>query len=240
MNPAPRKNIRAVIALLKRKGYKINERPNELNIVGVRKDTTIPNQFDDRMYVFWKDDKNKWEGKFYTITTDPGTYWLDNPMMPQGTAILKEGQYVDSHKIRLHDGRYEALGQEGPVTVIRDYDRDAVLDFNNGREETGSRFGINIHRAKKSGTTQTIDKYSAGCQVFSNADDFEDFMKLARKDRDLYGNKFTYTLIDERAYNRTLKRRTLYVVGGVLITVAGWSLVRAMSDKSILPKFTKN
>ena len=102
-------------------------------------------------------------------------------MMPQGTAILKAGQYIDSHKIRLHDGRYEALGQNGPVTVIRDYDRDAVLDFNNGREETGSKFGINIHRAKSKGTTRTIDKYSAGCQVFSNADDFDDFMKLARK-----------------------------------------------------------
>ena len=236
MNPAPRKNIRAVIALQKRKGYKIFERPYELNIVGVRKDTTVPNQFDDRLYVFWKDDKNKWEGKYYTITTDPGTYWLKNPSMQKGTAILKEGQYKDSHKIRLHDGRYEALGQQNPVTVIRDYDRNAVLDFNNGKEDTG-KFGINIHRASSSGKTKTIDRYSAGCQVFSDIKDFDDFMKLARKSRDLYGNNFTYTLIDERAYNRTIKRRTLYVVGGVLVGIAGWSLIRATMDKSIIPKF---
>ena len=67
--------------------------------------------------------------------------------------------------------------------------------------------------------------------------DFDDFMKLARKSRDLYGNNFTYTLIDERAYNRTIKRRTLYVVGGVLVGIAGWSLIRATMDKSIIPKF---
>ena len=59
MKPAPRKNIKAVLSLLKRNGYKIYDKPYELNIVGVRKDTTLPNQFDDRLYVIWKNDKNK-------------------------------------------------------------------------------------------------------------------------------------------------------------------------------------
>jgi hypothetical protein len=35
--------------------------------------------------------------------------------------------------------------QSKPITVLRDYDRNAILDFWNGKPETGM-FGINIHR----------------------------------------------------------------------------------------------
>jgi hypothetical protein len=45
-------------------------------------------------------------------------------------------------------------------------------------------------------------------------------MDLARKHKSLYGNKFTYTLIDERAYNRKLKRYGAYAIGiGVLALI---------------------
>ena len=201
MKVAENKTIRGALALMKFKGYKVNERPYELNILGVRKNSTIPNKFDDKLYAFWKDDKGKWEGKYYNITTDPGTYWLNNPMNPQGTAIIKEGQYIDSHELGLHRGQYKALVQKNPVSVIRDYDRNAILDFYNGKEQKGL-FGINIHRANSKGTTKSIDKYSAGCQVFENADDFENFLGLAEKHKDLYGNKFTYTIVDEREIGR--------------------------------------
>lgn len=211
------KNIRALLALMKRKGYSINEKPYQLNIVGVRNSSTKPNAFDDTLYVFWKDDNGKWIGKFYTITTDPGTYYLNNPLSNLGAAILKEGQYVDAYQIGLHRGEYKALVQRKPVTVIRDYDRNAILDFNNGREETGL-FGINIHRAGSKGNTINVDKWSAGCQVFQNADDFANFLSLADKHEKLYGNKFTYTLVDERAYNRMLRRRGIYLIAGIGVT----------------------
>ena len=95
-----------------------------------------------------------------------------------GAAILKNGQYIDAYKIGLHRGEYKALIEQKPVTVIRDYDRNAVLDFNNGKQETGN-FGINIHRAGSKGTTINVDKWSAGCQVFENAEDFAKFLVLA-------------------------------------------------------------
>ena len=230
MELTKRKNIRALLALMRRKGYVIYDKPYQLNIVGVRNDSTIPNSFDDTLYVFWKDDSGKWKGKFYNITTDPGTYWLNNPENPQGTAILKEGQYVNSHQIGLHRGRYKALVQRSPVTVLRDYDRNAVLDFANGKEDTGL-FGINIHRASAVGTTKTIDKYSAGCQVFENADDFAEFLSLADKHNQLYGNNFTYTLVDERAYNRMLKRRGVYIIGSVLAIGAGYFIYKWYTKK---------
>lgn len=230
MDLAKKKNIRALIRLLKSKGYKLFERPNELNIVGIRKDTDVPNKFDDTLYVFWKNSSNAWEGKSYNITTDPGTFWLKNPMAVDGTAILKEGQYENAYKLGLHRGEYKALVQQKPVTVIRDYDRNAILDFNNGKETTGL-YGINIHRSSATGTSQNVDKWSAGCQVFENGQDFKNFIDLAEKHNSLYGNNFTYTLVDERAYNRMLKRRGLYVAITLGIGVAGYFIYKKYFKK---------
>ena len=224
------KSIRTLIKALKQKDYKVFEEPYKLNIIGVRKDSSESNKFDDKIYTFWKDDKGKWEGKFWAATTDPGTYYLKNPMSNLGAAILKEGQYIDGWKFGKHKGQYDALTQNKPVTVFRDYDRNAVLDFNNGREETG-QFGINIHKAGKD--SSDIGQWSAGCQVFQKSDDFADFMQLVRKQREKYGDKFTYTLIDERAYNRAIKRYGAYLIGGVIAVAAIWVGFRTFKNKSI-------
>ena len=206
-------------SILRSYGYQLNTRPYELNIVGVRSNSVEANQFDDKIYVFYKTDNINWETHEYPATTDPGTFWLQNPMNEQGTAILAEGQYVNAYQIGLHRGIYKALVQTGaPVTIIRDYDRNAVLDFYNGNYITGY-FGINIHRADKDGSTFSVSKYSAGCQVFQNADQFEEFLKMCDYHRELYGNYFTYTLIDQRAKWRAWLR---YISVGVvsLIVVA--------------------
>ena len=202
--------IRTLLGVLKSKGYRIYSKPYQLNIVGRRTDTTKANSFDDWIYIFYTNSDDDWEGYKAPATTDAGTYWLEKPMQSQGTALLKGGQYVDTYQIDKHRDKYYAVTQRlKPVVVIRDYDRNNVLDFNNGREETGM-FGINIHKANASGTTKTIDKYSAGCQVFANADDFNEFMEMAYKQKELYGNKFTYTLIDERTYNKR-RRKTIVI-----------------------------
>jgi len=205
--------IKKIKQLAKDKGYIIYDEPYRLNIWGFRANTEKPNSFDDELHVFTnvaKTGKPNWAYLVFKITTDPGTYWLQNPMNPKGTAILKAGQYKDVYRIDKHRGKYYALCQRnGKVTVVRDYDRDAVLDFYNGREQTGM-FGINIHRARKTGETYKIDRYSAGCQVFKNANDFNFFMKMCEVHRKLYGNKFTYTLIDQRMEFRSkLKKITI-------------------------------
>jgi hypothetical protein len=115
---AKTKNIRAIIRLLKSKGYKLFERPYELNIVGIRKDNNIPNKFDDTLYAFWKTDSGSWEGKYYTITTDPGTYWLKNPMSGMGAAILKEGQYVDAYKYGIECNNDKVKSDLYPLKLI--------------------------------------------------------------------------------------------------------------------------
>ncbi|HOZ86804.1 MAG TPA: hypothetical protein PL029_03550, partial [Bacteroidia bacterium] len=164
-------------ALLRMKRFKLFTRLNELNIVGLRSKSNIPNRFDDELHVFYKVSPVKWQYHVFKITTDPGTYWLKNPMAPKGTAILAEGQYLNTWTLGLHKGQYKALVQVKPLSVLRDYDRNAVLDFYNGQKFTGM-FGIDIHRANKVGVTKTVDRNSAGCQVFENAADFDVFLKL--------------------------------------------------------------
>lgn len=225
--------IKRLKKIAKEKGFTIYTEPFKLNIWGFRANTQVPNVFDDEMHVFTNISQTKiakWAYLVFKITTDPGTYWLKNPMNSQGTAILKAGQYLDAYKIDKHRNKYYALCQRlKKVTVIRDYDRDAVLDFNNGKEATGM-FGINIHRALKTGSTYLVNKFSAGCQVFKNAQDFDFFMKLCEVHKKIHGNKFTYTLVDKRMESRQ-KLKTI-TIGSILITLAlgGYFFVTHKND----------
>ncbi len=203
--------IKAIKQLAKEKGYVISEKPHYLNIWGFRANNKTANSFDDQIHVFTVVESAQnpvWAYWVFKCTTDPGTFWLRNPDQPQGTAILHPGQYINSHGIGLHRGKYTALVQIGRLKVIRDYNRDNVLDFNNGKVVNGL-YGINIHHASKHGSTLRVEKYSAGCQVFKNINDFDFFMGLCQKHRKLYGNKFTYTLIDKQMeYITNLKQNT--------------------------------
>lgn len=211
--------------IAKRKGFVIYDKPYQLNIWGIRSRNEKPNRFDDELHVFYVEGDQserklgfgfkKWMHYVFPITTDPGTYWLNNPMNPQGTAMLAPGQYRDTYKIDLHRGKYYALCQRlNKVKVLRDYNRDAILDFQNGTPDQGM-FGINIHRARKSGSTYTVDNHSAGCQVFKRAKDFDLFMRLCEVHRGIYGNQFTYTLIDQRMEFKAILRRTAMSVIGL-------------------------
>lgn len=205
---------------MKSKGYRLFEKPYELNIVAYRSKYIRSNRFDDEIHVFYKNDLGKWAYHVFPATTDPGQYWLDNPMHPQGTAFLKKGQYMNAYAIGLHRGIYEAVVQVDDVTVIRDYDRKGIFNwFESSLPDTG-KFGINIHRARQSGTVKTIDDFSAGCLVFANTSDYDFFMKLAKIHSNLYGNRFTLTLVDfrdERRRNLSLAAWTSMIASSVAV-----------------------
>lgn len=216
-------------AILNSQSYEVYVKPYQLNIVGLRSKNTNANSFDDEIHVFYRTEKGDWNYHSYKATTDPGTFWLNNPSYTQGTAILAQGQYKDAYAIGLHRGKYEALRQVKPVTVIRDYNRDSLLDFNNGTQEIGI-FGINIHKAESDGTTKYIDKYSAGCQVFQNAGDFNQFMDLCERHKSLYGNAFTYTLIDFRAVRRITWKRVIAASAAAAAITLGFVISDLYND----------
>jgi hypothetical protein len=173
-----------------------------VNIIGIRNSDTngrVTNKFDDTMTISYMDNDMEWQYNEYNCTTDPGDDWVDNPMLEKGVAILRPGQYPKSHKIRLHGGKYTALGQQNNVKVYRDANKDGVYDYNEDTVDEGL-FGINIHRATAlSGKTSTyIDKWSAGCQVIASNDDWHEFLNICQEARSEWSNNFTYTLIESK------------------------------------------
>ena len=190
-------------AAVKAKGYvwfeDSNNKGYDVNIVGIRNEETkgrVTNAFDDHITISYKDYEGCWQFHCYKCTTAPGTHWVENIMRKEGVAVLKEGQYRKSHKIRLHAGKYTALGQQNPVTVYRDNNRDDKYDLDDNNTQTGL-YGINIHRATgRTGRTSTrVDKWSAGCQVIANNDDWHEFLGICQEAREVWGNNFTYTLL---------------------------------------------
>jgi len=187
-----------ILEIIKNKGYKIflNGSYN-INIIGVRGDSLISNSFDDSLFLVFKDSEGLWVELKFKITTDPGKYWLQNPSRIEGTAILVEGQYSGAYRIDKHRGSYDALCQRGAqVRIYRDNNKNIILDKEIEDINSGY-FGINIHKASATRTSTQVDKWSAGCQVFANPDDFELFMSICRISSSKYGNSFTYTLITE-------------------------------------------
>lgn len=218
-----------IIRAAQKKGYVVYRSPYKLNIIGVRKDVPVSqDNFDDVIAYFYFDDNGKLIGKVAPATTDPGTYFLKNPVASAGAAILKGGQYVNSHKIGTHAGKYTALVQQNPVTVIRDNDRDGYTDFNN-KTETGL-YGINIHRASRGkNNVAVISKDSAGCQVFMEEADFNEMMAMAQKSKIANGNNFSYTLIDERDYKRYRNTWLVLLLAGAAAVAASVFMYKKLS-----------
>jgi hypothetical protein len=191
------------------KGYKFFDTPEKklnINIIGVRRDNQGSNTFDDFLLVMYREEElmvhHRWPA-----TTDPGKYWLVNPMNPKGTAILVPGQYSGTYKIGKHQNNYVALVQAKPVKVWRDNNRDEVIDYNSfhtANPVDEGFFGINIHRSNPYTESYAVNKWSAGCQVFKRVEDFDTFMNLCHESAKIYGPKFTYTLIEEKDLRKHL------------------------------------
>lgn len=208
--------LKSIITSAQKKGYTIDKRPFKLNIIGVRNsNATSQDKFDDNIAYFYYDDKGKLNGKVVTSTTDPSTHFLNQPMNEGGAAILKSGEYKDAYSIGFHRGKYKALVQTKPVTIIRDNDRNSLINYL--APTTTGLYGINIHKSTAGKNDPSlIGLDSAGCQVFKNVTDFNDMMKMAEISKDKYGNKFSYILIDERD---TIKFRNTLILGLGILTL---------------------
>jgi hypothetical protein len=175
-----------------------SDTPYDLNLFGIRSNNVESNTFDDLLGCIYRDEQLAFQLEVWPATTDPGLYWLQNPSRVEGTAILVPGQYRGVYRIDMHGGAYPALCQRnGPVKVWRDNNKDGTLDW--GGPEYSGYYGINIHHASYSGTSQQVNKWSAGCQVISNISNFNRMMELARLQIQFHPTweSFTYTLLTE-------------------------------------------
>ena len=197
-----------------------------LNIVGVRNSNVSANTFNDILYVFYRYG-GKWIIHDYVVTLDPGTIYRKKPVNVNGTAAIMPGYYKGMWKVGKHKGKYPALVQANPCTVVRDNNKDAILDliippfvaksefkekgittvkYYNAQGETvftteTGMFGINCHKSGK-GITNIVDYYSAGCVVFSDNTVFElEFMNMCNIAASIYGNSFSFCLINDSDFN---------------------------------------
>lgn len=166
-------------------------KPYNLNVVGWRNKEAAPFTFEDWLAVYYED-SNIWFRKAWPITTKPGKPWLLNPCNPKGAAILAPGQYLDAYHLGQFKG-CSALKQAKPVRVYRDANRDSEFDLIPGTVEEGL-YGIHIHRGGV--WNKSVGRSSAGCQVFQKALDFFEFILLVKRGEAVWGNSFTYTLME--------------------------------------------
>jgi hypothetical protein len=186
-------------AAVKSKGYVWFEdtanKGLDVNIVGVRNSSTgtkVTNVFDDHLTISFKEN-GEWKFFIWAATTDPGKKGVQQFSNKNGVARLVPNQYRGSHMIRLHQGKYEALGQQKNVKVYRDANKDLNYDEN---KITEGLYGINIHKAGQDSTW--VENWSEGCQVFKRVKDFDEFMKICKRAAKIHGNSFTYTLIESK------------------------------------------
>jgi hypothetical protein len=187
----------SVYKAVKSKGYLWfnSSKDLDLNIVGIRNSSTgkkVTNLFDDAITLSYKIN-GEWQFHIWKATTDPGNRSMKEFKNPRGVARLVPGQYRGSHIIRLHGGKYEALGQDRPMKVWRDKNKDFTFDEIDIQE---GLFGINIHRSNPKTESEYVENWSEGCQVFKRVKDFNQFMQLCNLASKIHGNRFTYTLIE--------------------------------------------
>ena len=193
-----RVSIDKVIAAYERNNYKLFVNGDyNLNLFGIRSSDMTSNTFNDLIGVLYQK-KNNWVLYEYGATTDPGLYYRENPMSIDGTAILAPGQYSGAFKIGYHKGKYKALVQNKPLLLYRDANRNNVLEYIG--EPSWQMAGINIHRANANVTSKLVDRYSAGCCVVANPDDFAELLTVCEKSKSIYGDGFTFTLFTEEDF----------------------------------------
>lgn len=177
-------------------GIELETQPNFITLVGLRLVEQNNNKFSDLICIIRTLSAGDYATEVYRITTTPGRSILRNfkKYNSRGAATLKEGFYKHSHIIRKHRGQYYAICQSKPMWVYRDANRDDIIDYSpvTLTEETP---GINIHKAGKSGTRETINDFSAGCQVFANTADFDRMMVLANIAAKSGQKYFSYGLV---------------------------------------------
>lgn len=178
-------------------GFVTFDGPFDLNLIGLRNPNTKANSFDDQFHLVCKDEKGLWQHFIFKCTTDPGTYWLENPSKVKGTAIMVHPQQArGAYKLDLHAGKYLALCQRRrKIKVWRDSNKDEILDRSG--EEFEGYFGVNIHRASQWRLVENVERYSAGCTVIQSLKDFDMLIHLCKKQIQTIGvDSFTYTLIE--------------------------------------------
>ncbi len=189
--------IRQIKKVFSSKHYQFFEaKPYQLNIIGIRSASTLTDIFNETLVVIFEDELGETTAVYFPCTTKAGLHYLKNPLHPDGCAITAEGQYIDAFIKRKHRDEYDALCQDRDIDFHRDANKNDKHELIG--EKLRGNVGLNIHREAINSIVEKIGKYSAGCCVIQSG--FEYFMFLVDMGIRYHGNRFSYTLINEKDF----------------------------------------
>jgi hypothetical protein len=103
IEPTGNMDVDRIIETMQKLNYKVYERPYECNIVGIRtrdEGMKYSNAFEDELWLFYKDDSQRWQVTWYKISTMPGYFKALEAMAYDKFGKLKLTIKKSSYKLK--------------------------------------------------------------------------------------------------------------------------------------------
>lgn len=167
------------------------------NKLDVKKDAANQDRFTDALYLIPQNAKDEDILVPYQITTSPSlSYFGDNPINPKGTGIKLPGDTLYYlREASLPHGTYKMMVEGESIKVGRFPVGVKKFETYKPVDTFTENTGMHIHRSSTKGEGICIGPWSAGCQVFSDGDEFKDFISKAEQ-QTINNNRFYYALIE--------------------------------------------
>jgi hypothetical protein len=133
----------------------------------------------------------------YQITTVPSlAYYGKKPMNPKGVGIKLPGQtlYILQESSLGSGTKYKMMVEGQPIAVGRYPIGVTKFESYKPAEVFTESCGMQIHRSSTKGVGICVGPWSAGCQVFADYAEWQDFIAKAEKEQ-MNATKFYYGLI---------------------------------------------
>lgn len=133
----------------------------------------------------------------YQITTVPSlAYYGKKPMNPKGVGIKLPGQtlYIFQESSLGSGTKYKMMVEGQPIAVGRYPIGVTKFETYKPAEVYTESCGMQIHRSSTKGVGICVGPWSAGCQVFADYTEWQDFISKAEKEQ-MNATKFYYGLI---------------------------------------------
>jgi len=199
--------LEEIAQIMRANDMKVFTKPNDMTLGGIRTKDNKANTFNDWLFMMYHKQDGRLVGIVRPGTTDAGLYYRENPMHPDGTAIIMHGvQHRGAYEYQNPpvDGKRGHRNQEGfrqiaKMKYWRDADRDQYLDFDG--EEQEDIFYTNGHDMGTLG--RNVNKWSAGCWGSTNKI-MDEFYALARRQIGTgYGSKFSFAMLHEDMFTES-------------------------------------
>lgn len=133
----------------------------------------------------------------YQITTVPSlAYYGKKPMNPKGVGVKLPGDtlYILKESSLGSGNKYKMMVEGEPIKVGRYPIGVTKFESYKPAEVYTESCGMQIHRSSTKGVGICVGPWSAGCQVFADNQEWQDFISKAEKEQ-MNATKFYYALI---------------------------------------------